>query len=489
VKTNKAGTLELTPFALLRAPLLALLLTLVAAVAWPDLTAFLGLPKDRPSSEVLRIIAQSSVWLASAMLAIRLLDVLVWKGVVLRRTGSPAPRLLSDLVAYLVMVFAITAIIALVLDKPVTGLIATSSVAVMVIGLALKSLISDLFSGIALTLDHPFRMGDWIEIHGGMVGKVLNLTWRATGIILESGVYVVVPNSRLSEMVFRVYDQPEMPWRDEIDITLDYSVSAYHAERVLLSAAIGVPEVTAQARPPDVRIAAFGDNGTTWRLRFWVPDYPSRSRIRFEVQRNILRNLHYAGFSAAAPRVRNILHEEDAIKASADLSVEAFLTRVVIFNILTFDEIAQLASNANRRLFLKGATVTLCDEEGDSLFTIKEGLFDVSIPQENGDELIVARLGPGSFFGEMSLLTGAPRAATVRATIDSITIEITKDALQPILTHRESLMEALSNVLAERQLANSKAIAEVMTAEDVQAAQQTLAEQLLGRMRSFFGMK
>ncbi|MGD0959516.1 MAG: mechanosensitive ion channel family protein [Methylomonas sp.] len=360
----------------------------------------------------------------------------------------------------------------------------------MVVGLALKSMISDLFSGIAITLERPFRMGDWIEIQGGMVGKVENMTWRATGMSMENGVYMVIPNSRLSEMMLKVYDRPETPWRDEIDITLDYSVTTYQAERVLLSAAASVPVVKSQARPPDVRIAAFGDNGTTWRLRFWVPNYPSRSRIRFEVQRNILRNLHYAGLTVAAPRVHtHISEKEDAIAASADSSVEGFLSRVILFNMLTADEIGNLAANAVQRLFLEGATVIRCNEEGDSLFTIKEGLFDVSIPQEDGNDLIVARLGPGGFFGEMSLLMGAPRSATVRAAVDSVAIEITKAELQPILARRVSLMEAISNVLAERQLANSKALTEAMTKEDAQVAQQTLAGQFLRRMRTFFGME
>ncbi len=467
-------------------PLFALVMALAAASAWSDMALAFGLPAGGLGTEALRVLSQSAVLLASAMVVMRLLHLLVWQGVILRRTGSQAPRLLTDLVDGLILVSAVVIIIAFVLDKPVTGLIATSGVAVAVIGFALKSMISDLFSGIAITLERPFHMGDWIEINGGVVGKVLSLSWRATGLMLDSGVYVVVPNSRLSEMVLRVYDRPEAPWRDEIEITLGYDITAHQVERILLSAAADVPEVAAQEHKADARIAEFGENGVKWRLRYWVPDYPSRSRLRYAVQRNVLRNLHYSGIGAAVPRLHAHISQGDGVNA-ADPGIESFLGRVSLFSMLDPKEMAELADNSDFQLVRAGAAVVRCGEAGNSLFIIKEGLFEVVIPdKDGGGDKVVARLKSGAFFGEMSLLTGAPRGATVQATVDSMAIEITKEALQPILARRDSLMEAMSSALAERQLQNSKAALQTVTATDGHEARQTLAKQLLGRMRSFF---
>ncbi len=465
-------------------PLLAMAAAVAAAAAWPHLGAALALPPGGLAFETLRILAQGSVWLAAALVVMRLTHLLVWDGVVRRRTGAAAPRLLTDLVDGLILVTAVVVVIAFVADKPVTGLIATSGVAVAVIGFALKSMISDLFSGIAITLERPFHMGDWIEITGGMVGKVLNLSWRATGLMLESGVYVVVPNSRLSEMVLRVYDRPEAPWRDEIDVTLGYDVTAHQVERILLSAAADVPEVAAQARKSDVRIIEFGDNGVKWRLRYWVPDYPSRSRLRYAVQRNILRNLHFSGIATAAPRLHAHISQSTG---QGDPGAEAFLGRIGLFKMLAAEEMAELTDNSDFRLVRSGAAVVRSGEAGASLFVIKEGLFEVVIPDADGGDKAVATLKPGAFFGEMSLLTGAPRSATVRAVVDSMVIEITKDALHPILVRRESVMEAMSAALAERQIQNEKALARAEAAADGHATHHTLAHQLLGRMRSFFG--
>ncbi|MDB5361757.1 MAG: MscS Mechanosensitive ion channel [Rhodospirillales bacterium] len=468
-------------------PVAVLIVAWTASVTWRDGAAASGLSDGGLASEVIRVIAEGSVWLAGAVFVMRLLNILVWNGVILRRTGSAATRLLTDLVNGLILVSAFAAIIAFVLDKPVTGLIATSGVAVAVVGFALKSMISDLFSGIAITLERPFRMGDWIEITGGTVGKVLNISWRATGLLLGNGNYVVVPNGRLSEMVIKVYDRPATPWRDEIDITLGYDVTAYQVERILLSAAMDVPQVAAQPKAPDVRIIEFGDNGVKWRLRFWVPDYPNQGPIRYAVQRNVLRNLHFSGIETPVARIDARVSHPTAANLSSR-GTEAFLGRVSLFNMLEAEEVAELTQSVAFRLALAGTAVVRRNEAGASLFLVKEGLCEVLIPDGDGTERSVAHLKPGAFFGEMSLLTGAPRSATVRAVVDSMVIEIAKEALQPILSRREAVVEAMSNALAERQLHNDRAAFEGASSAEAKIAHQTLAGQLLGRMRSFFGL-
>ena len=478
--------MQLSWFGSLGRSILIWLVASAVALAWADLAVAFGLQPEGLGSESVRIATQSVALFSGAFMLTRLLHAVFWHGTVLRRTGFAAPRLLTDLVDGLILVSAVVVIIAFIFDKPVTGLIATSGVAVAVVGFALKSIISDLFSGIAITLERPFRMGDWIDVGGGVVGKVTNLSWRACGLMQENGVYVVIPNGRLSEATLKVYDRPEAPWRDEVDITLGYEVTAHQIERILLSAAADVPEVAALQRKADARIVEFGDSGVKWRLRYWVPDYPSRSGLRYAVQRNILRNLHFSGITPPVPQLHARLSRSKGL-AMATSGTQEFLARVFLLRMLDAAEMSELAENSDLRLVPEGVSVVNHGEDGNSLFIIKEGLFEVLIPDKNGDNIMVARLKSGAFFGEMSLLTGAPRGATVRAAVDSMLIEITKDALQPILLRRDSLMEAMSSALAERQLQNSKAATQELREEDSHAAQQTLAAQLLGRMRSFFG--
>ena len=466
-------------------PVLFFAVALAAAFAWHSLASYIGFSDPETGGETVRIATQSAALLSGAWAAIRLLHLVVWQGIVFRSTGSAAPRLLTDLVDGVLWVSTIVIIIAFVFDKPVTGLIATSGVAVAVIGFALKSMISDLFSGIAITLERPFNMGDWIEITGGVIGKVITMSWRATGLMLESGVYVVVPNSRLSEMVLRVYDRPQSAWRDEIDILFGYDIVDEQVERIMISAAAEVPEVAAQAKSPDVRIVEFGDNSVKWRLRYWVPDFPSRSRLRYAVQRNILRNIHYSGIGRPVPRIHTQISRGDALSASVH-DAEAFLRRINLFSALSADELTELAGNSDYRLVRAGTAIVRYGDSGDSLFIVKEGLLDVLIPKDGAEDIKVATLKSGNFFGEMSLLTGAERSATVCSVVDSMVIEISKHSLKPILDHREELMESISNILADRQMENQTAESKSSTTNDRQEAKQNLAKQLLGRIRSFF---
>lgn len=468
-------------------PVLMLAAALMANSAWREAADAFGFQDGDTGFVLLRELTQAAIWLTGAFVLIRVVDILIWKGVVVRQTGVPATRLLMDLGNGVILITAVVSIIAFVFRQPVTGLIATSSVAVAIVGFALKSLISDLFSGIAITLERPFRLGDWVEITGGSVGKVLNVSWRTTGLLLESGVYVMVPNGRLSEMVLRLYDRPSSPWRDEIDITLPYDITARQAERILVAAATDVPGILDHERAPDIRIVDFGDNGTKWRLRFWVPDFPSRSRLRYEVQRNVLRNLHFSGVAVPAHRVEAMV-SRGSVPASVSRGAEAFLGRVSLFEMLAAEEIAELTTKAEIRLVPAGTILVRNGDEGASLFLVKEGLCEVLMPDGDHREQSVAHLSPGAFFGEMSLLTDEPRSATVRTMVDSLIIEINRDALQPILARRDAVVEGMSRALAERQLENDRRLMAAHGADNGRAAGLTLAKQLMGRMRALFAL-
>ncbi len=136
---------------------------------------------------------------------------------------------------------------------------------------------------------------------------------------------------------------------------------------------------------------------------------------------------------------------------------------------------------------MTGQPVVHQGEEGDSLFVVKEGTLEVSIANEAGLSTIVGRLNPGMFFAEMSLLTGAPRSATVVPSVDTVVFEITRDDLVPLMSRRPALADQLSEVLAERQMRNTRILSEQSDSNPM-ATQVTMAQQFLGSIQTFFGM-
>ncbi len=448
--------------------------------ALPDVGIAIGRPFKAGSIAEFDAGLAALAWLSAALLLIRLLDVLLWQGMVVRRTGIAPPRLLTNLVDVLVWLTTLVIIISYVFDEPVTGLVTTSGVAVATVGFALKSLISDMFSGIALTLERPFNIGDWVQIADGTVGRVAGISWRATNIVLQNGVAVHIPNGRMAELILHVFNE----WRDEIDIELGYGIEEEQAERILLSAVSGLPDLGPQFRP-DARIVAFGTNGVMWRLRYWLPDYPSRSDLRARVHHDLLRAMHVANVTTA-PIQQHILLErfrpEDVARQD---TIAAFLRRVDLFKLLTHEECEELASGLSARNIASGTMVVRQGESGDSLFLIREGTLEVQVGPAGH---VVAQLTPGSFFGEMSLLTGAPRSASVRARTSGVLIEVSKERLQPIISRRETLAEELSRILAERQQATIRLTTASEAGDEHQGSSRFLSGDILARVRSFFGL-
>jgi small-conductance mechanosensitive channel/CRP-like cAMP-binding protein len=432
-------------------PLLLVLLAAAIAGSWSLLAATVGLAPDAPVARWGGMIAQAVVWLAAAWGLIRVLDVVIWHGVLERRSGVPVPRLLSDLVAGIVWVVVAMVVLAQVFALPVAALITTSGVAIAIIGFALRDMIASLFSGIAINLERPYQIGDWIEVEPGVVGKVLEVGWLTTRTVTRDGIGVVVPNARLATAPFRNYNQPQATWRDSVAITLDYPLPGERVERILLAAMNAVPEVAAQPNRPDVKIEAFTDLGIRWLARYWVSDYGAMPEIRYAVQQSVLRHLHYAGIAVPYPKRDLFLARMPERALDQRRHLDAILVRNELFADLAQEELRQLAERARERFCPAGVPVVRTGDQGASLFVVVEGLLRVLRPSVEGDERQVDEMIPGDAFGEFSLLTGAPRRATIVPRGDAVVYEITKDDLEPILKRRPDLAERLSEILAQRQ--------------------------------------
>lgn len=468
------------------APLIVFIAALVADQDWHGLVRLFGLNAGTNASIYLHDAIGTVMWFSGGFLLHRLVVILFWQGWFHARTGSEAPKLLVDMTAVVIAVFAIGFALAYVYGVSPTGFLTTSGIVIAIVGFALRSMISDLFTGIALGVERPFAIGDWVEIEGGTVGKVVEMNWRATRLITRDDVSVVIPNSRLATLPFKNFSQPERCFRDRFDIVLDYDVTAYQAERLLLSAVNQIPEIAAINREATVRILEYMDRGVRWEVRYWVPDYPSRSKLRYQVKRNILRNLHYS--SIAVPRAKiELTHNGRRRAFSAEEEDLNFFRQTDLLATLTSEEMTMLAANAERRLVMQGRPVVRQGDHSASLYIVREGLLDVAVADGRGGETLVGHLVPGSFFGEMSLLTGAPAGATVTPDVDSLVFVVTREYLEPVIRKRPELAQLMSQILASRQMLNARRLAE-KDAATLERETASLTEQLVGRIRGFFGL-
>jgi CRP-like cAMP-binding protein len=343
----------------------------------------------------------------------------------------------------------------------------------------LRNTIADLFAGIALGIERPFRIGDWIETTPGggpfSAGRVVEINWRATRLIARSGASVVVPNGLLAAQRLINYSGEAGGYRVTLAVPLDPAVPVRRAERLLLAGALdaarGIPGLA-----PDVQFQDFADGTAVWLVRFIVPDHGHEAACRSAVGRGVLRALRRAGLEIARPRRDVALAHADAAPQTSHRR-ETLLRNIDLFRPFDAAERAELAEHMEERLVMRGDTVVNEGESGDALYILAEGALDVERAGTPVDRLV-----PGDVFGEMSLLTGQPRSATVSAATEVVIYKIGREHLQPILDRRPEIAESLAAVMAARQVRN----AEQRRLADLPLEVPSTREDLLGRLRGFF---
>ena len=447
---------------------------MVVVLTAPLLAATLGVAPDGVLALVLRYVSGIWLWLALAWLAARCLDVLLVRVAQVSRGGVAYPRLLTDLLRAALFAAAGIIILLLVFDQPATGLITVSSVVIAVIGFALRNVISDLFSGIALGIDHPYRIGDWIETTQGSAGRVSEITWRTTRLTDRNGFVIVVPNGVVAGQRLINYSGGERDYRVALRVPLDATLPVARAKRILLSGALDAGRQIA-GLVPDVLLSEYGDAAAVYVVRFRVPDFGREAGCRDIVASRVLNALHCAGQTIQ----RTGPGEVPAVPWASGR--EALLEQVDLFRSFDAAERAELAAKIGAREVTTGVAVVRQGDAGDLLYVLGEGMLDVEVVRDGRDP-VHDRIAPGEVFGEISLLTGQGRSATVTAALDSVVFEIHRADLDPILRRRPELAEGLAAVMAEHQAHNDR---------DDAAPELSIAptrDDLLVRLRLLFGL-
>ena len=463
-------------------PVIALLFVGALASNKPWLHGHLPPVGGAMMSDGLDMVIAAVAWLTVAWTGSRLLDTLASGN---GQGGRPPriPRLLSDLLRAFLYGFALLAILAFVLGQPVTGLLATSGVMIAVLGFALRNMIADIFSGIALNIERPYRIGDWIELAPGVAGRVDEVNWRATRLITQEGTAVIIPNGMVAGSRFVNFSRPGPRFRAAVSIMLDQEVPVARAKRVLLSALLCADGILAEPRP-DVVVEALTPNGIAYQARFWLDDYGHLAAARDAVATALLEQFGRAGIELAHPK-REFRPRRTRSPPEPGTLRRTLLRQLDLFAAFDDAEIAELGQAMRRLQVPVGTAVVRQGEAGDSLFIVAEGALDVLLSQPglDGRPARLDRLRPGDLFGEMSLLTGQPRSASVVACTDAVLYELDKGHLEPVLRRRPELTRQLADLMAQRRVHND--VERHRHDRDGPAAAVTVRPNVLNRLRRF----
>jgi CRP-like cAMP-binding protein len=223
----------------------------------------------------------------------------------------------------------------------------------------------------------------------------------------------------------------------------------------------------------------FGGSAIVYRARFWLVEFELDENVRHDVRSAIFYEFNRRGIEIPWPiQIQYERHEVAPDPAVRRQAMAEAIAGVPVFATLPAEAHQALAASASERLFADGDAIVREGDGGGSMFVVRRGRVAVTV---GADHREVAVTEAGGYFGEMSLLTGDPRTATVIARGDCTVLEIAADAFRTYVQSRPEVLEHLAEAAAARRrtLDQSRASATSHAVEHTS---------LVHRMRRFFGL-
>ena len=448
------------------------------------------------------ITAWLSFWFI--VLSIDLVEGIVRQAFIVRGRPFPIPELLASIMRTVLLVAAAFVVIKVVLDIDISPLLASTALVTAVVGFALQGVLSNLLAGMSLHLTRSVMPSDWVSI-GEVEGQVLDTNWRETRLRTASGHTMIIPNSTVANANIHNMSWPTPLRRHQLPVGASYSDAPGDVIDALVQSALNVAEVLRDP-PPDAYVTEFKDFGINYVLRFWTHEYHKRLRIEGHVARMIWYQFKRRGIEIPFPMSDKLLEDfmtvvfqqrrlppEDGEMAQriADLKASDFWTRTLVDAegkaLLQDEDLRQVVGKMRRSLYTSGETLFHQGDAGDTCYVVVQGSLHGCVEYDDTTQPVEFDVGPGALLGEMSLMTGLPRTATVSAREEAELLEIPEDAFASLLSLHPEVPAVLSQLVADRAAINAAAIERLKSIAGEDLAQTLKQENILKRFLRIIG--
>ena len=376
------------------------------------------------------------------------------------------------------------------------SIVATSAMITAVVAFAMQDTLGNMLGGLALQLDNSVQVGDWIKVDD-IAGRVVDIRWRSTLVETRNWETVVFPNSQLMKNKFMVLgrrsDHP-VQWRRWIWFGVSLEVTPAKVVGAVEDA-IRQADIhnVAKSPPPNCVLMEIDKGYARYALRYWLADLAADDATDGVVRWHVYTALKRAGIKLAVEEqnvhyVReNAKYEEAAHQRELMRRVKT-LKRVQLFKQMTDEELQKLAARLKYTPFARGNLITRQGTPAQHwLFVIINGEAEVYVESPNGEKRRLNVLGKGDFCGEMSLMTGEPRVASVVATTDVECYRLDKEAFEEIMLARPSIADEVSHILVERRAQLDNAMRDMGEGSQHRAINPQRTD-VLATVKRFFGL-
>lgn len=386
-------------------------------------------------------------------------------------------------------------IIAMIVLKNKTNinlgsLLTTSAILTAVIGFAMQDTLGNLFSGLALQMEHPYQIGDWIGFEG-IEGRVVGITWKSTKILTRAEEMVFVPNNTIAKSRLTNFSRPSPRHISSIEIGASYNDPPHKVRKAVIEVIKNHPAIL-KSFEPAVRVIKYDSFSINYRAVFAVDDFANEGKIKCDILNDIWYKFRRHGIKIPYPMQEQMdisVIEQREMKrlsrAKDEAEIEDTISKIDLFSKLGAEVRKDLTGRIAVLEYAEGEAIVHQGGPPGPMFIIKEGECAVLASGEAGGSVEVARLKAMQFFGEMSVLTGQPRTATVKATKDTTCYEVEKEDLIAIFSNNTEALSKVSEVLTERQIALEKHKTK-LSADAITKAEQE--KQLVNKIKSFLGL-
>ncbi len=391
------------------------------------------------------------------------------------RRPCPLNRLIRGSLRTAIMLCTALLLIKYRLDYNISVLLTSTAIITGVIGFAMQGVLGNLLAGVSLHTSRSMSVGDWVDVDG-MIGQVILVNWRETRLRTVGGHVIIVPNGKLAEMIVRNLSSPNSLRMHEVPVAASYGDTPGNVIEALLEAAHNIPKVE-EHPAPDAYITGFKDFCIEYVLRFWTRQYELKVPIEGDVMRMIWYKFQRRGIEIPFPMSGRLLGNfleachaqqyERPLASEIDSIVDDLLRsdfgRKLMAGpdercMLTRDELKSVARDVKRTRFTESEVLMRQNDQGESFYVLVDGTLHGSIESSDTSHNVEFDLKPGALVGEMSLLTGLPRSATVTAATNCELLEFDCVAFARLLSLREEVPQVLSALAAARASENAEAI-------------------------------
>lgn len=419
-----------------------------------------------------------------AVFVISLVDRYVWDLYFKQLHNIDVPKFLPEVVRLGILLLGIFVALEYFYGQTFAGLLIAPGIAAVVIGFAMQDSLGNIISGIALQAGKPYAHGDWLLVDGRHA-EVIEVNWRATRLRTHDDVVIEIPHRQMASQTIVNLNRPTRRHAMRVSIGIDYSAPPSRVKDVLLHATSNAKGVAPEPKPR-VYLKNFGDSSIEYEIKFWLDNHVQYYDVCDSIRTNVWYSLQRHGIKIPFPtRTLQIERPSRTHEEQVQSTARLILRQQPLFKSFSDEQLDALLPRGQISKFGGGEKVIQQGENGDSMFILVKGDANVVV-NRNGTETLVASLASGDCFGEMSLLTGEKRSASVIAHTDCEVVEIGKPILANSLKENPELLTKLSSLLAKRQMENDGIFAALADTSVLRAKESEYQTTFIDKLKVFF---